>query len=85
MEHSTLFVGICNVCDQQFVSVPGNIPSGYMYEAEMRSGETHQIPVPPEEFEGETDYAKILFTVKQFLLVSIEWNLSSKICNSCGV
>jgi hypothetical protein len=90
-ENNTLFVVICDVCDQEFVSVPGNIPSGYMYEAGKRSSETHKIPVPPEKFEGETDYAKILLTIKRFLMVSIEWNLldillnSFKICNSCGV
>ncbi|PNF15261.1 hypothetical protein B7P43_G01039 [Cryptotermes secundus] len=46
---------------------PGNIPLGYKYEAERQSAETHQIPVPPEEFGGETDYVKILLTIKQFL------------------
>lgn len=47
---------------------PGNIPLGYKYEAERRSADTHQIPVPPEEFGGETDYVKILRTIKQFLM-----------------
>lgn len=78
---------VCSVCEQHFVSVPGNIPLGYKYEAETRSAETHQIPVPPEEFEGETDYVKILLTIKQFLTVSVEWNImgfllqSFKICS----
>jgi hypothetical protein len=80
-------VVICIVCDQQFVSVSGNIPLGYKYEAERRSADTHQIPVPPEEFGGETDYVKILRTIKQFLTVSVEWNSmgfllqSFKICS----
>ncbi|XP_021938741.1 protein maelstrom homolog isoform X2 [Zootermopsis nevadensis] len=47
---------------------PGTIPLGYKYEANKHSEETHQIPVPPEEFGGETDYVKILISVKQFLL-----------------
>jgi hypothetical protein len=77
----------CNVCDQQFVYVPGTIPLGYKYEAEKQSAETHHIPVPPEEFGGEKDYVKILLTIKRFLMVSVEGNLKGfllqrfKICN----
>lgn len=80
-------MAVCSVYDQQFVSVPGNIPLGYKYEAERQSAETHQIPVPPEEFGGETDYVKILLTIKQFLTVSVERNImdfllqSFKICS----
>lgn len=59
----------------QCVSLSGTIPLGYKYEANKHSEETHQIPVPPEEFGGETDYVKILISVKQFLLVSVECNL----------
>jgi hypothetical protein len=55
--------------------VSGTIPLGYKYEADRHSAETHQIPVPPEEFGGETDYVKILISVKRFLLVSVECNL----------
>jgi hypothetical protein len=53
--------------------VLGNIPLGYKYEAVTHSMQTHQIPVPPEEFGGETNYPKILNDIKQFLVVSIEW------------
>jgi hypothetical protein len=45
---------------------------GYKYEAVTHSQQTHQIPVPPEEFGGERDYVKILCDVKRFLVVSIE-------------
>lgn len=54
------------------VSLSGTIPLGYKYEADKHSAETHQIPVPPEEFGGETDYAKIFISVKRFVLVSTE-------------
>lgn len=46
---------------------PGTIPLGYKYEANTHSQQTHQIPVPPEEFGGERDYVKILYNIKQFL------------------
>jgi hypothetical protein len=52
--------------------VLGTIPLGYNYEAATHSRETHKIPLPPEEFGGERDYAKILFDIKQFLVVSTE-------------
>jgi hypothetical protein len=52
--------------------VLGNIPLGYKYEAATHSRQTHRIPIPPEEFGGETKYVKILYDIKQFLLVSIE-------------
>jgi len=47
---------------------PGTIPLGYKYEAATHSQQTHRIPVPPEEFGGETEYVKILYDIKQFLL-----------------
>lgn len=47
---------------------PGQIPLGYKFEADKLSAETHQIPVPPEEFGGETDYYKILTNVKRFVM-----------------
>ncbi|XP_069677770.1 protein maelstrom homolog [Periplaneta americana] len=46
---------------------PGSIPLGYKFEADKHSAESHQIPVPPEEFGGETNYIKILEHVKLFL------------------
>jgi len=52
--------------------VLGNIPLGYKYEAVTYSQQTHQIPVPPEDFGGERAYVKILYDIKQFLVVSIE-------------
>lgn len=49
---------------------PGNIPLGYKFEAVTHSQQTHQIPVPPEEFGGERDYVKILYDIKRFLVGS---------------
>jgi hypothetical protein len=61
------------LCDMvQCVSLSGTIPLGYKYEADKNSSETHNIPVPPDEFGGETDYVKILLSVKRFLTVSVE-------------
>jgi hypothetical protein len=70
MEYITLYLVRCVALDQQLFPVPGRIPLGYKYEANKYSAETHKIPVPPEEFGGETDYVKILLSVKHFLLVS---------------
>ncbi|KAJ9575906.1 hypothetical protein L9F63_007218 [Diploptera punctata] len=47
---------------------PGQIPLGYKYEAVSLSKETHQIPVPPDEFGGETDYYKVFTNVKRFVM-----------------
>jgi hypothetical protein len=52
--------------------VLGTIPLGYKYDADTHSQQTHRIPVPPEEFGGETKYVKIFYDIKQFLTVSIE-------------
>jgi hypothetical protein len=52
--------------------VLGTIPLGYNYEAITHSQQTHQIPIPPEEFGGETDYVKILYDIRQFVVVSIK-------------
>ncbi|PSN52729.1 hypothetical protein C0J52_06145 [Blattella germanica] len=46
---------------------PGHIPLGYKFDAHKTSEETHNIPVPPEDFKGETNYQKIFTSIKQFL------------------
>ncbi|PSN48553.1 hypothetical protein C0J52_05910 [Blattella germanica] len=46
---------------------PGDIPLGYKFEASTISKETHQIPVPPDQYGGERDYYKIFTSVKGFV------------------
>ncbi|XP_069689384.1 protein maelstrom homolog [Periplaneta americana] len=47
---------------------PGGIPMGYNYQAKKYSEDTHSIPVPPDEFGGESNHPKILEKVKQFVM-----------------
>lgn len=47
---------------------PGAIPVGYNFEAEQRSATTHNIPLPPRDFGGETNYETIVFNIKQLLM-----------------
>ncbi|PSN39466.1 hypothetical protein C0J52_20316 [Blattella germanica] len=47
---------------------PGEIPLGYVYSAEKHSSETHQIPLPSTEINGETNFPKILNNIKMLLL-----------------
>jgi hypothetical protein len=46
---------------------PGDIPFGYTFEAQTHAAETHGIPLPPENFDGESNYLKILSNIKLFL------------------
>lgn len=45
---------------------PGEIPTGYGFEAKKVSDEIHGIPQPPYD-EGEKDYFKILKDIRRFL------------------
>lgn len=47
---------------------PGAVPVGFTFEAEQHSTETHNIPLPPTDFGGETNYQKIVRNIKQLLM-----------------
>lgn len=47
---------------------PGAIPVGYTFLAELHSADTHNIPLPPNDFGGEGNYQKVLFNIKQLLM-----------------